>query len=54
MINQPIRDASTKLDIIVDGERCPVRYDEGHVPRQRVNIGPRHYYLSVNEGMNEG
>jgi len=48
MINQPIRDASTKLDI-VDGERCPVRYDEEHVPRKNVNINPRHYYLSVNE-----
>ena len=51
MINQPVRDASTKLNI-VDGERCPVRYDE-HVPRKRVNIGPRHYYLSVNGAMNE-
>jgi hypothetical protein len=54
MINQPVRDASTKLDI-VDGERCPVpvRYDEKHVPRKRVNIGPYHYYLLVNEAMNE-
>jgi hypothetical protein len=42
MINQPIRDSSTKLDI-VDGERCPVGYDEEHVSRKRVNIGPRHY-----------
>jgi hypothetical protein len=33
MINQLIKDASTKLDI-VDGERCPVRYDEEHVPRK--------------------
>jgi hypothetical protein len=52
MINQPIRDGSTKLDIM-DGERRPVRYDEEHVPRKRANIGPRHYYLSVSEAMNE-
>ena len=52
MINQPIRDASTKLDI-VNGERCPVRYDEEHVPRKSVNIGPCHYYLLVNEAMSD-
>jgi hypothetical protein len=53
MINQPIRDACTKLDM-ADGERRPVRYDKECVPRKRVNIGQCHYYLSVNEAMNEG
>lgn len=52
MINRPIGDASTKLDN-VDDEQCQVRYNEKRVPRKSVNIGPCHYYLSVNEAMNE-
>ena len=49
MINQPIQDACIKLDI-VDGERRPVRYNRAVY---HVNIGQCHYYLSVNEAMNE-
>jgi hypothetical protein len=52
MINRHIKDACIKLDIM-DGRRCPVRYDGEHVPQKRVNIGQCHYYLSVNEAMNE-
>ncbi len=55
MINQPIRDACTKLDIVDGVMASVVQYDmtKSIVPRERVNIDPRHYYLSVNEAINE-